>query len=938
MPKEPSIFINYRRKLSDSSANLLYLMLEQRFPGEVFMDLDLKGGDIWDPEIERKLRAAKVAIALMPPDWLYYPTSQTKVSSLEDVQEFCKLHKEGKCHVRRELEIALEAGLTIIPVLLDGAEQPPKDWLPGSLQSIFDTFNCTKLHFAKPQREAFREFFNTVAEKAKLRLEQASSDNGLFYIPVNQAFPLPEDYPFPDKPSPFIGLKPFTREDARLFFGRSREIYELCYKVIHQNAPRLLLLDGYSGTGKSSLLQAGIIPRIEAQGWAVAYGRREQDKTEGLSGVLKLLETELDGKTEEHRLLILDQVEEAITSPIDIRPQELQELAENLAVAIQSHPQWKFILSFRSEYTTRITKALEEVGLGNDSKYTLYPLERDGIAEAVQSVGAPELRSKDYPLFFIPESLPLTITERLLGSRAGYHIAPLIQVNMELLWEKCRQENGNVLITQQAIRDFIDSHDALLAHYLGKIRENITEGYADDLAILEILAFYTEEKPAAATRLETEFKAHEKFGKDTRAQTLRNELERHYLLATLGDDGKRSARLAHDVLAEVIYRRYAELNTQRRQESENRQFELLLEQLKKQIYQLEYMEARNTLKELTGIGIRRDELRAYFFELLFFWNECGRQEPVKEVLQFWIDSSLLSEAAQQQAVKLRGTPEQPAIRQWLELVDGGLYQDMATRYLAPLKTCMVKVEGGRFERKGFPVEVSSFYLADVPVTFWKYGLFLYANGEEKQVKDVAPSWGANGDHPLVNVSWYDATEYCNWLSEANGLSKVYAIDKDKKDPNNKYDNDRLKWLVTEDHTANGYRLPTEAEWEYAARGRGRRPGDQFAGSDKLDEVGWYNGNSGSQTHPVAKKKPNELGLYDMSGNVREWCWDWHDSGYYEKSKNSKDPKGPDSGAYRVLRGGSWYVVPADACCANRDGSGPGYRNDSNGFRLARAGR
>ena len=553
MPKEPSIFINYRRKLSDSSANLLYLMLEQRFPGEVFMDLDLEGGDIWDPEIEARLRAAKVAIALLPPKWLYFPASRDTVSSREEVEAYSKLHHAGKCHVRKELEIALEEGLTIIPVLLDGAEQPPKDWLPDTLKGLFDTFNCTELHFAKPRREAFRAFFDTVADKAGLKPAPASGDNGLFYNSTNKAFPLPPGLALPERPSPYIGLKPFTRDDAHLFFGRSREIYNLCYKIIYQDTPRLLLLDGYSGTGKSSLLQAGIIPRIEKQGLAVAYGRREQDKYDGLSGVLQMLEAELSGKPEEKGLLILDQVEEAITSPIDIRPKELQELAENLAVLLQSRPSWKFILSFRSEYTARITPALDKVGLEYDKDNTLHPLGRDGIVEAVQSVGAPELRSERYPLYFIPESLPQTIAERLMGSRAGYHIAPLIQVNMELLWQKCRQKDGSVRITQQAIRDFIDSHEEMLAHYLGKIRENISESYADDLTILEMLAFYTEQKPAAATRLEVEFLAHQKFGKDKRAQTLREELERLYLLTTLGDDGRRAARLAHDVLAEVVF-------------------------------------------------------------------------------------------------------------------------------------------------------------------------------------------------------------------------------------------------------------------------------------------------------------------------------------------------------------------------------------------------
>ena len=204
----------------------------------------------------------------------------------------------------------------------------------------------------------------------------------------------------------------------------------------------------------------------------------------------------------------------------------------------------------------------------------------------------------------------------MLQGQAGYHIAPLIQVNMELLWQRCRR-NGRVQITSTAIKDFIDDRQALLDHYLGKIRENITEGFADDLTILELLAFYIEEKPAAATRLQTEFTQHQKFGQDSRAQRLHQELERRYLLSTTGDGAARASRLAHDMLAEVIYDKYETLNTRVRQASQDRQFELLLEQLQKQLYGLECTAAQSTLAELMSIGIRREELKPYL------WSCCS---------------------------------------------------------------------------------------------------------------------------------------------------------------------------------------------------------------------------------------------------------------------------------------------------------------------------
>jgi formylglycine-generating enzyme required for sulfatase activity len=158
-------------------------------------------------------------------------------------------------------------------------------------------------------------------------------------------------------------------------------------------------------------------------------------------------------------------------------------------------------------------------------------------------------------------------------------------------------------------------------------------------------------------------------------------------------------------------------------------------------------------------------------------------------------------------------------------------------------------------------------------------------------------------HPVVNVTWYGANEYARHY---------------------------------------GLRLPTEAEWEYAARGGARSQGYLYSGSNNLDEVGWYYDNSAEKggsrsTHPVRQKKANELGLYDMSGNVWEWCADWYGEKYYEQFRSAPavNPTGPTEGDYAVLRGGSWYLNVILCRAAYR------YRNDRNlrilyiGFRCAR---
>ncbi len=181
-----------------------------------------------------------------------------------------------------------------------------------------------------------------------------------------------------------------------------------------------------------------------------------------------------------------------------------------------------------------------------------------------------------------------------------------------------------------------------------------------------------------------------------------------------------------------------------------------------------------------------------------------------------------------------------------------------------------------------------------------------------------PSWTLASDHPVESIDWFQAVSFCNRLSELEGLAPAYRID-----------GDDVSW----DREADGFRLPTEAEWETAARGG--EP-TRFAGSDSADDVAWHWRNTGGLTHAVACLQPNALGLYDMSGNVSEWVWDWY-APYPTAAEPCVDPHGPVVGQCRVHRGGSAFNLPADVRVARRHGEDrPSDRYNFLGLRVARS--
>ena len=305
------------------------------------------------------------------------------------------------------------------------------------------------------------------------------------------------------------------------------------------------------------------------------------------------------------------------------------------------------------------------------------------------------------------------------------------------------------------------------------------------------------------------------------------------------------------------------------------------------------------------------------------------------------------------------------LEDWLRQKEDPLYQKMRERYFPQL----VKIPGGTFEmgakgkeqafdREGpaHKITVDAFHMADTPVTWWQYGLYCLATGRAIP----RDSGFGRANRPMINVSWYEALAYTNWLSLQQGLRPVYQLEDIPHDPNDLH-RANIDWQGKTDWGADGYRLPTEAEWEFAASAKFEK---NLIGGTKVKK--WRFGNGKDIIDPdeinfdasslsndwVVNKKwmqeirkdkfraattavktfaasnENPFGVYDLSGNVYEWCYDWFSGNlsdqtdqYYQACKKQgtvRNPRGAKSGSYRVVRGGSWSDVALACRSSYRD--------------------
>lgn len=209
----------------------------------------------------------------------------------------------------------------------------------------------------------------------------------------------------------------------------------------------------------------------------------------------------------------------------------------------------------------------------------------------------------------------------------------------------------------------------------------------------------------------------------------------------------------------------------------------------------------------------------------------------------------------------------------------------------------------RRSQRTWTQDVAAFLITECPVTIADSADYDSADYDSTS-RVLADADSGTGRRPVTDVTWWDALRYCNALSVKDGLPRAYSVDESRE-------------AVTWDHETDGYRLPTEAEWEYACRA-----GTSGPRYGVLDDIAWYRHNSGEHLHDVATKAPNPWGLYDTLGNVWEWCWDLYDPHVY--------------GAYRVLRGGGWFDEHWSCRASVRRRGHPTWHIDDVGFRLARS--
>ena len=731
--------------------------------------------------------------------------------------------------------------------------------------------------------------------------------------------------------SPYRPLQWFRREDARVFFGRDAEIRTLYDAVNTSRGESVILFYGESGVGKSSLLAAGLLPRLE-HSHVVRYTRRSRDQ--GLAGtVAHTLGTSqqaeniaiawktIEDKTQKPFLLILDQIEECFTRPTEVGPEEelnafIDQL--NALFALRSkRPRGRLILSFRKEWIAEVEARLDRAQIAHRNIF-LERLQMQGIIDIVRGpISNDELKER-YRLS-VEGELPEMIAANLLQDQHS-PVAPTLSILLAKMWEQARKRNEAAPSFDIELYQSLREKGLLLSDFVDEQLGNIdtwNPAVSNSGLALDVLAYHTTPLGTAETRFREQIDEEYQHQNEVLNELLTRFEEMHVLILgeSLAEEGdtKTTVRLAHDTLAPIIRQRHRE------SDRPGQRARRVLQS------RLAGWQGGQTGPVLDHVGLRDVEQGA---EGMRIWNA---------------DEQRLIEASR--SARSRRQWQQRGVMGILVLLIGAmglLYNEVRTSvcekspYTAWCNQCQEaggsftsdRCTGAEFEgisdaddflEKNFvlipaqtflmgsdstddwetiedewprhPVDIEdSYYIGRTEVTQGQWFDIMGTNFSELRGKD----------RPATYISWNDIIIYIERLNERSGCS----------------------------NGGHCFRLPTEAEWELAACGGDPSPFGKGITEDNLYDYGWFSVNAGGKLNEVGLLKPNALGVQDMLGNV----WEFTQSLYKPYPFDATDGRETlEDVGLRILRGGSWSFV--EERCTTRAEYNTNFRNDYHGFRL-----
>lgn len=816
----------------------------------------------------------------------------------------------------------------------------------------------------------------------------------------------------------YPGVKPFETADQGIFFGRDKDIADLCDLILLE---KLVVLFGKSGYGKSSLLNAGVMPHFREaaadrneryQPLSIRFGLYVDEKsTSPLEQVRRRLREEAEANPQgaflaqgislwyhfksrqnreegSHYLLLFDQFEEFFSYPAAQQVQFKEELAEllykNLPQSVRDgldqlpEDKQQFLLqkldvkavfAIRSDRLSDLDGLKDRLAAILYKRYELKGLNEKQAKQAIlQPAALPVSAAAPFaspPFTYTEEALDKIIRE-LSSTAEGTARTGVEAFQLQIL---CQYIEGEVMagrISQTdeggrpevGLADLPDIARVNEAYYRSQLEKLAPQAREAAREIIEEGLLYEDPLKGEARRLsvDADVLVHQ-FAAVGATHELLKKLEDTFLLRReMNTLGGYNYELSHDTLIAPVLkakaerqaekeRRVAEQRTleaeaearsaRRRsrratliaitgfllaavavgasvfairalrnlQQRSNQTVTLLMSEADHEVLLLEYAAALENCVSAFSLGARQEEVTKRMQEIAFFYTETEQFGKADSVLQLLTDQPV--------------EKDRQALLGVIKKLDPAHYDTLQARYYP----VMIPIEGGSFKMGEdsifHEVKLRSFKMAESETTVWQYNLFAVSTRREFQ----QPSWGPWGSYPVVIVTWYDAIAYSNWLSNRMELEPVYSGNIDSM-------HIQANWQ------ADGFRLPTEAEWEFAARG-GNLEKDKnyiYSGGNDLEELGWYRENTQSHPESVMQKKSNALGLYDLSGNVFEWCWDGWAS---YPTTFVVNPIGPENAYDRVVRGGSWNYYDDDCRVSLRIGDYADRRNYNVGFRLAR---